>query len=389
VAGRKFSGVAQASASVFLDSSSGEPLLADARRAWLEAQDLGWGDPLRLHRPGRLASQALDQAREVVAQTVGARPDEVVFTASGVHSANAAVAGMALGRRRVGSLIVTSAIDHSAVLGAAEACGDQVTVGVDQFGHVDLDAWSAEIRRDGVAMACLQVANHEVGTLQPYEEAAELCAQARVPLVLDATAAMGRIELSVSTGWSLLIGSAQAFGGPASVGVLVIRRGSRWRAPYPTDDYQSGRWPGPPDVPAIHAAAAALEVWRADRDAVAARQRALIETLRSRIAVEVSDVDVAGDPIQRVPHLLTFSVLYVDGETLTLELDKAGFAVASGSACSASSEHPSHVLAAMGALTHGNIRVGLTRETTSEEVEQFLAVLPPIVAEIRSTLGVM
>jgi cysteine desulfurase len=389
VAGRKFSGVAQASASVFLDSSSGEPLLADARHAWLEAQGSGWGDPLRLHRPGRLASQALDQAREVVAQTVGARPDEVVFTASGVHSANAAVAGMALGRRRVGSLIVTSAIDHSAVLGAAEAYGDQVMVDVDQLGHVDLDAWSTEVRRDGVAMACLQVANHEVGTLQPYEQAAELCAQAGVPLVLDATAALGRIELGGSTGWSLLIGSAQAFGGPASVGVLVIRRGSRWRPPYPTDDYQSGRWPGPPDVPAIHAAAAALEVWRADRESVAARQRALIETLRSRIETEVSDVDVAGDPIQRVPHLLTFSVLYVDGETLTLELDKAGFAVASGSACSASSEHPSHVLAAMGALTHGNIRVGLTRGTTLEEVEQFLTVLPPIVAEIRSTLGVL
>jgi cysteine desulfurase len=381
--------VAQASNSVFLDSSSGEPLLADARRAWLEAQDSGWADPLRLHRPGRLASQALDQAREVVAQTVGARPDEVVFTASGVHSANAAVAGMALGRRRVGSLIVTSAIDHSAVLGAAETYGDHVTVGVDQLGHVDLDGWSTEVQRDGVATACLQVANHEVGTLQRYEQAAELCAQAGVPLVLDATAALGRIELAGSAGWSVLIGSAQAFGGPASVGILVIRRGSRWRAPYPTDDYQSGRWPGPPDVPAIHAAAAALEAWQADREPVAARQRALIETLRSRIAASVSDVDVAGDPIQRVPHLLTFSVLYVDGETLTLELDKAGFAVASGSACSASSEHPSHVLAAMGALTHGNIRIGLTRETTPEQVERFLTALPPIVAEIRSTLGVV
>ena len=99
------------------------------------------------------------------------------------------------------------------------------------------------------------------------------------------------------------------------------------------------------------------------------------------------DVDVAGDPVRRVPHLLTFSVLYVDGETLTLELDKAGFAVASGSACSASSEHPSHVLAAMGALTHGNVRIGLTWTTTAAEIDRFLAVLPPIVSDIRATVG--
>jgi cysteine desulfurase len=101
----------------------------------------------------------------------------------------------------------------------------------------------------------------------------------------------------------------------------------------------------------------------------------------------VPDVDVTGDPVHRVPHLLTFSVLYVDGETLTLELDKAGFAVASGSACSASSEHPSHVLAAMGALTHGNVRIGLTWTTTATEIDRFLDVLPPIVTEIRATVG--
>ena len=102
----------------------------------------------------------------------------------------------------------------------------------------------------------------------------------------------------------------------------------------------------------------------------------------------MTDVDIAGDPVRRLPQLLTFSVLYVDGETLTLELDKAGFAVASGSACSASSEHPSHVLAAMGALTHGNVRIGLTRTTSDDEVEAFLEVLPLIVARLRDEIGV-
>ena len=371
---------------VFLDSSSGEPMLADARRAWLDAQQAGWGDPVRLHRPGRLAAQAMDQAREVIAAAVGARPDEVIFTASGVHASQAAVLGLGLGRRRVGSRIVTTAIDHSSVLAAAAAAGVHHAVDVDHEGHVDLDQWSAAVGTAGAAAGCMQVANHEVGTLQPYVEAAEICRRAEVPLVVDATAALGRIDLSDAGGWSVLTGWAGAFGGPASVGILVIKKNARWRAPYPTDDYQGGRWPGMPDVPAIYAAAVALNCWLRDGRAVAGRQHDLIDELRAGIAQQVPDVDVAGDPVHRVPHLLTFSALYVDGETLTLELDKAGFAVASGSACSASSEHPSHVLAAMGALTHGNVRVGLTWTTTAAEISRFLAVLPPIVARIRATV---
>jgi cysteine desulfurase len=141
-----------------------------------------------------------------------------------------------------------------------------------------------------------------------------------------------------------------------------------------------------PDVPAIYAAAVALDNWLRLGRAVGERQHRLVDRLRSGIIDAVPDVDVAGDPVNRVPHLLTFSALYVDGETLTSELDRAGFAVASGSACSASSEHPSHVLAAMGALTHGNVRIGLIRTTTAQQVDGFLEVLPPIVATIRERL---
>jgi cysteine desulfurase len=378
--------VADSVSEVFLDSSSGEPMLPAARQAWLDAQQAGWGDPLRLHRPGRLAAQALDQAREVVAAAVGARPDEVIFTASLAHANQAAVSGLALGRRRVASRIVTTAIDHSSVLAAASAAGSHAAVEVDHEGHVHLERWAAAVGSAGTAAACIQVANHEVGTLQPYAEAAEICQQADVPLVLDATAALGRVELDAS-GWSVLTGWAGAFGGPASVGILVIKKNVRWRAPYLSDDYQGGRWPGVPDVPAIYAAAVALDCWRRTGRAVGERQHDLVDKLRAGIVQRVPDVDVAGDPVRRLPHLLTFSVLYVDGETLTLELDKAGFAVASGSACSASSEHPSHVLAAMGALTHGNVRIGLTWTTAAEEIDRFLAALPPIVTEIRATVG--
>jgi len=322
----------------------------------------------------------------VIAAAVGARSDEVIFTASGVHANQAAVLGLALGRRRTGSRIVTTAIDHSSVLAAAAAADVHDAVQVDHEGHVDLEQWAAAVGIAGTAAACIQVANHEVGTLQPYAEVAEICQRTEVPLVLDATAALGRFDLSAAAGWSVLTGWAGAFGGPASVGILVVKKNARWRAPYPTDDYQAGRWPGVPDVPAIYAAAVALDCWLRDGRTVRDRQHDMIDQLRAGIAQQVPDVDVAGDPVRRVPHLLTFSALYVDGETLTLELDKAGFAVASGSACSASSEHPSHVLAAMGALTHGNVRIGLTWTTTAAEINQFLAVLPPIVSEIRATV---
>jgi cysteine desulfurase len=380
--------VAEPVSEIFLDSSSGEPMLPEAREAWLVGQRAGWGDPARLHRPGRLAAQALDRAREIVATAVGARADEVIFTGSGVQASHAAVAGVARGRRRVGSRILTTAIDHSSVLAAAAAAGTHEAVGVDNQGHVDLQEWAAGVAAEGTAAACIQVANHEVGTLQPYGEAAEICAKAGVPLILDASAALGRIDLTTSGDWAVLTGSAGAFGGPASVGILVIRRTARWRAPYPVDDYQGARWPGMPDVPAIHASAVALDTWLRHGRSVGERQRVLIDRMRSEIAGQIPDVDIAGDPVRRVPHLLTFSALYVDGESLTLELDKAGFAVASGSACSASSEHPSHVLAAMGALTHGNVRIGLAWTTVATQVDRFLAALPPIVAELRSRIGV-
>lgn len=363
-------------------------MLPEARDAWLLAASSGWGDPLRLHRPGRLAAQALDSARTRVAGHVGARADEVGFTSSLAPTAQAAVAGLVRGRRRVGNRVVTSTVEHSAVLAAAAAYGEHVVVGVDRVGRIDLDAWTAAVSGAEVALACLQVANHEIGTLQPYAAAAEACRVAGVPLVLDATSALGRMDTIDLGAWSVLLGWAGAYGGPASVGFMVVRRGTRWRAPFPADDYQQGRWPGAVDVPAVWSAAAALDAMAAVASEVGARQRRLVQRLRREIAERVSDVDIVGDPVDRVPHLLTFSALYVDGETLTLELDRAGFAVASGSACSASSEHPSHVLAAMGALTHGNVRLGVTRTTSESEVEAFLDVLPVVVNEIRGRLGV-
>jgi cysteine desulfurase len=169
--------------------------------------------------------------------------------------------------------------------------------------------------------------------------------------------------------------------------VLLVRKGARWRPPFPTDDRADPRTSGFEDVPGVLAAAAALQAAGAEREERNARHERCAEVLRAALA-GVPDVEVHGDPVagpdHRLPHLVSFSCLYVDGETLVNELDRRGFAVASGSACTASVLEPSHVLVAMGALTHGNVRVSFTRTTTEDDVAALAAVLPGVVADLRA-----
>ncbi|HJR39720.1 MAG TPA: aminotransferase class V-fold PLP-dependent enzyme, partial [Nocardioidaceae bacterium] len=181
--------------------------------------------------------------------------------------------------------------------------------------------------------------------------------------------------------------SAHKWGGPAGVGVLLVRKGSRWRAPFPTDDRADPRVAGFENVPAVLAAAAALQAVVAAREVENARVSALVDRIRTVVAASVPDVEVVGAPSARLPHVVTFSCLYVDGEALVGELDRLGFGVASGSACTASTLAPSHVLEAMGVLTHGNVRVSVNRDTTADDVERFLAVLPGVVSALRARAG--
>ena len=244
----------------------------------------------------------------------------------------------------------------------------------------------AEALSQGAGVLAVQSANHEVATVQPLEEVYAVASGADVPVFVDFAASAGRRDLPA--GWSAAAASAHKWGGPAGVGVLLVRTGARWRAPFPVDDRADGRVSGFENVPAALAAAAALQGRLAEREEVNARQFALVDRIRERVAATVPDAEVVGDPVDRLPHLVTFSCLYVDGEALVTELDREGFGVASGSACTASTLTPSHVLAAMGALTHGNVRVSLTRDTTEDEVDRFLEVLPGVVARLRTRAGV-
>ncbi|GAA4580756.1 cysteine desulfurase/sulfurtransferase TusA family protein [Planotetraspora phitsanulokensis] len=374
----------------YLDAASTEPLHPAAREALMTALDSGWADPARLYGTARRAQMLLDQARAEVAEIVGARADEVSFTSSGTQAVHLGVLGTLRGRRRAGRRLVVNAVEHSSVLNAAAVHehddGEVETVGVDRSGRADAAAFAEAVSRPGTALACLQTANHEVGTLQPVEEVAAACAAADVPLLVDAAQSAGR--LPIPGGWSVLTASAHKWGGPAGVGVLAVRKGTRWRSPYPEDERERRRVPGFENVPAIVAAAAALRARAAEEAAEGPRLSALVDRIRREVPRLVPDVEVIGDPVARLPHIVTFSCLYVEGEALLTELDKAGFAISSGSSCTASTLRPSHVLEAMGVLTHGNVRVSLPRGVSEGDVDRFLAVLPDIVRRIRASLGV-
>jgi cysteine desulfurase len=371
----------------YLDAASTEPLHPAARAAMVEAWDEGWADPGRLYGSARRARLLLDDARETLAGLLGCRADELSFAASGTAAAHLAVLGLALGRRRSGPHLVASAVEHSAVLHAVEHAGGGTLVGVDGYGRIDVGELGRALR-PGTALACVQSANHEVGTLQPLGEVAAVCAAADVPLVVDAAQSIG--HGSPPSDWSVLVASAHKWGGPPGLGVLAVRTGVRWRSTAVQDDRTAGNGPGSPgfpNLPAVLAAVAALAAVTESGPAEDERLRGLTTRLREAVPAAVPDVAVLGHPEQRLPHLVTFSCLYVHGEALLGELDRAGFAVSSGSSCTSSTLEPSHVLVAMGALSHGNIRVSLPRGVAEADVERFLTVLPEAVRRVRDGLG--
>ena len=371
----------------YLDAASTQPLHPAARDALMAAIDSGWADPGRLYREARRARMLLDAARESIASTLGARADEVAFTASGTDAVTSGVHGLARGRARLGRRVLASAVEHASVLQAARSLGPEVleTVGVDHLGRIDVDALDAALADGDTTALAVQSANHEVGTRQPLDQVRAHAERYGVPLLVDAAQTVGREP--VAPYWDVLAASAHKWGGPAGVGVLAVRTGVRWRSTAPDGAREGGRVPGFENVPGVVAAAAALEAVWADAARESARLSALVDLVRARVPVEVPDTVVLGDPVDRLPHVVTFSCLYVEGEALLGDLDRLGFAVSSGSSCVADSLEPSHVLAAMGALTHGNVRVSLPVGVGEADVVRFLDELPGVVARVRAALG--
>lgn len=370
----------------------GGPPLTTARETMYAAFEAGWADPRRLYTEARRARRMLDQAREVIAAGLGVAPPELSFLPGGPAAVRSGLDGLRYAGRRRGPDVVASAVEHSAILlelshlAATGAMAGEATVAVDRAGRVDLNAWTQALS-ESVAVAVLQSANGEVGTRQPLAQAHELCAARGIPLLVDASAGLGRDP--APTAYDVLAGDARSWGGPAGVGVLVVPARTRWRAPGPVSEAEGGRSQVEPVVPLVLAAAEAWQQTEHRRQADAHEAHELVARIR-RAAALLPDTEVVGVGDDRLPHVTTFSCLFVDGEALVDELDRRGFAVASGSACTSSTLEPSHVLAAMGVLTHGNVRVTLplaaVAPTRAESVDRFCAELPAAVAAVRARL---
>ena len=364
-------------ARAYLDHASTSPLRGaalDAMRPFLESS---FGDPGRLHAEGRATRVALEVSREQVAAFFGARPREVVFTSSGTEAVNTAVVG-ALARSGAGH-VVTTAVEHSCVREAtARIAPDMTVVGVDGFGRFDAAAVVDAVRTD-TKLVSVQLANHEVGTLQPV---AEVCAALRERDVLvhvDACAAAGHVAVAFdSLGADLCSVTAHKLGGPLGAGALLVRRGLRVPPLLVGGAQERNRRGGIENVPAwvgFGAACAAV-----DLEHEAAAQRALIERAAAVVDL-VPGIERFGDG--SLPNILCLGVDGVEAEPILLALDQRGVAVHSGSACSSETLEPSPVLEAMGVVADRSLRISVGWSSTTADVDRFVEVFPGIVKDLR------
>jgi cysteine desulfurase len=374
----------------YLDHASSSPLRPTALEAMLPYLRDHVADPGRVHTEGRITRVAIESAREQVAALVGARPREVIFTATGTEAVNTAVWG-ALRREpdRAGIRphVVTTAVEHSSVLECCvRADADVSVVGVDRAGRFDAEAVLDAVR-DDTALVSIQLANHEVGTLQSAVGAIVDGARTRGLLVhVDACAAVGHVELDFAgLGADLCSVTGHKLGAPSGAAALLVRRGLRLPPFVLGGAQERARRGGIENVPAIVGlGAAAAELHSEDR---LAREAGAARALTDRLvagAVCVEGVHQLGDPVGRLPHLACIAVDGVEAEPVLLGLDQRGVAVHSGSSCSSETLEPSPVLAAMGVDAQRSLRASVGWSSTDADIDAFLAAFPEVVAKLRA-----
>ena len=347
-------------------------------------------DPTRRHREGRRARDLLESARGAIAGTFGGDPDRIVMTSGGTEAVHLAVLGAVAANRTRPPRILSTAVEHSAVLWASGTAGvEHVLVPVGGSGIVRLDALEEELARGALLVNCLH-ASHEVGTLQPVREVAALCRRYDALLHVDAAQTAGRIPVDLQVlEADFLSVSAAKFGGGRGTGALVLSARARLRPLLGGDERERRRRAGLEHLPGVAAMAEALLQLRPSDPEGPAAQAAvhsdgLRRRLRSALPAAVDDIAVHGADDDAAPHIAAVSALYCDGEALVSVLDAAGFAVHSGSSCATTSGEPSHVLVAMGALTHGHIRVCVGPETTDTDVDAFVEAFAAAVTNLRA-----
>jgi len=370
----------------YLDHASTSPLRPGAVEAMVAALGAAMGDPGRIHHEGMTARVALEQAREQVAELLGARSREVVFTSGATESIASAVWGAAEragGHGGHGAHQVVPAIEHSAVRESAARAGRVTTVGVDGTGRVDAEEVLAAIEPD-TALVHVQWGNHEVGTIQPVAEVVAGCRERGVLVHVDAAQAVGRVPVDfASLGADLLSVSGHKVGGPPGTGALLVRRGLRLDPLLLGGDQERARRAGMENVPAFAGLGAAATELVATLDREAVEQRRLTERVLAAVP-GLDGVVVYGDPDHRLPHLVCLGVLGIEPQAVLLGLDAAGIAAHSGSACSSESLEPSPVLEAMGVDAHRSLRISVGWNTVDADIDALLQALPKVIAHLRS-----
>ncbi len=371
----------------YLDHASTSPLRPAALEAMLPYLRDHHADPGRLHAEGRVTRVALEGAREQVATLLGARPREVVFTSSGTEAVNAAVFGAVARAGTPAVHLVTTAVEHSAVLDACgRAPGEASIVGVDGLGRFDPDEVLAAVRAD-TALVSLQLANHEVGTLQPAREIAAACRERGGFVHVDACMAAGHVPVDFGDlGADLCSVTAHKLGGPKGAGALLVRRGLRVPQFIVGGAQERARRGGLEDIPAmVGFGAAAAELTADDRLMTEAETaRGLTEHIAAEVLARVDGVTRFGDPAQRIPHLVCFGIEDVEAEPVLLGLDQKGVAVHSGSACSSEALEPSPILEAMGVDAERSLRVSVGWDTTGPDVDLFLVAFDIVLEKLRA-----
>ena len=379
-------------ARAYLDHASTSPLLPAARsamRAWLDGDDTAngagvgavHGEPSRLHHDGATSRVALETARDQVAEAVGARPREVVFTSGATESIAAASFGARA--RADGDHVVLAAVEHSAVREWAER-GPHTVVGVDGTGRVDADDLLAAVR-DDTALVHVQWGNHEVGTLQPVAEVVAACRDRGVLVHVDAAQAAGRERIGFDDiGADLMSISGHKFGGPDGTGVLLVRRGIRIPPLMVGGDQERARRAGMEHLLGAIGLGAAAEQATGSLDDTRARLLAHTRRIRDWAAL-AEDVEVLGAPADAaLPHLVCVGIADVEPQPVLLALDGRGISVHSGSSCASEALEPSPVLEAMGVDAHRSLRISPGWSTTDDDVDRLLRGLDDVLAELRS-----
>jgi cysteine desulfurase len=377
---------------IYLDHAATTPARPEAIAAMLPLLDAGGYNPSSLHAEGRAARAALDDARAIVAGILGARPREIVFTGAGSESIVLAIVGAARARATRGRHVITSSIEHHAVLHAVdilEAEGWTVTrLPVDARGLVGVEQFRAALRPDTV-LASIMLANNEIGTVQPVAELAAIAREHGVLFHTDAVQTPGHLPLDADVlGVDLLSISAHKFYGPKGVGVLYVRTGTAVEPLIVGGGQEHGLRAGTENVAGIAGLATALALAEQERPAAASRLAALRDRLESAVAAAVPDTIVNGAGAPRLPHVTSLAFAGVAADALLIRLDLEGISASAGSACAAGSLEPSHVIAALGipeSYRLGMIRFSLGRSTTDEEVARVVGMLPETIAAVRGS----